>query len=50
MATCLGYIHKLRLHKGGKGGQIRAILSKVLGLEVYDKEGGGIETVENMQM
>ena len=27
--------------KGGRGGQIRVIFCKLLGLEVYNKEGGG---------
>ena len=36
-------VHKLRLHKGGERGQIRVILCKLLGLEVYDKEGEGVE-------
>ena len=34
--------YKLRLHKGG-GGQIKAILCKVFGCEVYDMEGDSVK-------
>ena len=38
---CLGNVQKLRLHKGGRGGQLGAILCKLFRLEVYIKRGGG---------
>ena len=38
----IGDVQKLRLHKGGSGGQLGAILCKLFRLEVYIKrEGGG---------
>ena len=39
----LGDVQKLRLHIGGRGGQLRAILCKLLWLEVYILRGGGVQ-------
>ena len=45
----LGDVQKLRLHKGGEGGQLGAILCKLFRLEVYIKRGEGVKNLENKQ-
>ena len=45
----LGDVQKLRLHKGGEGGQLGTILCKLFRLEVYIKRGEGVKILENMQ-